>query len=38
LIAEILANYGKIDDYYVRLQKFEQEARENAELEDLFEL
>lgn len=23
-IAEILANYGKIDEYYVRLQKFEQ--------------
>ena len=31
-------NYTKIDEYYAKLLKFEQEARENAELEDLFEL
>ena len=33
-----MENYGKIDEYYVKLLKFEQEARENSELEDLFEL
>jgi dynein heavy chain, axonemal len=37
-IKEIMDNYTKIDEYYAKLLKFEQEARENAELEDLFEL
>ena len=37
-VKEIMDSYEKIDAYYVKLLKFEQEARENAELEDLFEL
>jgi len=35
---EIMDTYHKIDQYYVKLQAFEKEAKENAELEDLFEL
>lgn len=35
---EIMETYNKIDEYYVKLQAFEKEAKENAELEDLFEL
>lgn len=35
-ISDILKNYEKIDEYYGKLQQFEQEARENSELEDLF--
>ena len=35
---EILKSYEKIDEYYIKLLQFEQEAKENAELEDLFEL
>lgn len=31
-LPEIMANYAKIDEYYVKLLKYEQEARENAEL------
>ena len=37
-IPEILKKYEKIDEYYAKLLVFEQEAKENAELEDLFEL
>ena len=37
-IMEILKSYEKIDEYYIKLLQFEQEAKENAELEDLFEL
>lgn len=37
-MAEILKSYEKIDEYYVKLLAFEQEAKENGELEDLFEL
>jgi hypothetical protein len=37
-VTEILKNYEKIDEYYVKLLVFEQEAKENAEYEDLFEL
>lgn len=33
-----MESYNKIDQYYAKLQKFQQQARENAELEDLFEL
>ena len=33
-----MENYKKIDEYYQKLLKFEEEAKENAELEDLFEL
>lgn len=33
-----MKNYEKIDEYYAKLLAFEQEAKENAELEDLFEL
>lgn len=35
-IQEMLQCYDKIDAYYVKLLSFEQEAKENAELEDLF--
>lgn len=37
-LPEIFKNYEKIDEYYVKLLAFEQEAKENGELEDLFEL
>ncbi len=30
--------YQKIDEYYIKLQAFEKEAKQNAELEDLFQL
>jgi len=31
-LKEIMESYAKIDEYYAKLLKFEQEARENAEL------
>ena len=31
-----MESYTKIDEYKLKLEKFEQEARENSELEDLF--
>lgn len=37
-MTDIMRSYDKIDEYYVKLLAFEQEAKENAELEDLFEL
>ncbi len=37
-VPEILKNYEKIDEYYIKLLAFEKEAKENSELEDLFEL
>ena len=33
-----MEKYIIIDDYYQKLMKFEEEAKENSELEDLFEL
>lgn len=37
-LPEILKSYEKIDEYYIKLLAFEKEAKENSELEDLFEL
>lgn len=37
-IQEIFKSYEKIDEYFVKLEAFEQEAKENSELEELFEL
>lgn len=37
-LQEIQNKYKVIDDYYAKLQSFEQQARQNAELENLFEL
>lgn len=33
-----MTNYEKIDEYFIKLLAFEQEAKENSELEELFEL
>ena len=37
-LQEIQSKYKIIDDYYTKLQSFEHQARQNAELENLFEL
>jgi hypothetical protein len=37
-ITEILKSYEKIDEYYVKLLAFEQEAKKMPNYEDLFEL
>jgi dynein heavy chain len=37
-LAEIQNKYKIIDDYYAKLQNFEHQAKQNAELENLFEL